>query len=159
MVTLCSPGPYASAVPAVPLARAKYRGIQDMILKHSRRGLMNQKKMKGKHVALNQWAKTDIDWWMNLDITNCYLSLRFVPVWQSIRLASDAMETAVGSILAGEIMYKELEPHWIQHSIAHKEWLAFEWTIQPALPKLENRVITWHVDNMNVKQAWLNSGR
>ena len=151
-------GLMASAVPAVPLARAKYRGIQEIILKHTKGILMSQKKMKGKYVILSRWAEEDIRWWLNLDIRNCNLSLKAVPVWQSIRLASDAMETAVGSILAGEIMYKELEPHWIQHSIAHKEWLAFEWTIQPALHRMKNKVVTWHVDNTNAKQAWLNIG-
>ena len=94
---------------------------------------------------------------MNLDIKDCNLSLKSVPVWESIRLASDAMETAVGSILAGEVMYKELDPEWFSHPIAHKEWLAFEWTIQSALPKLKDTVVTWHVDNMNVKQDWLSS--
>ena len=100
----------ASVVPAVPLARAKYRGIQAMVIKHSRGPLLNRKGMMKIRVRLTKWAKEDIHWWMNLDIKDCNLSLKSVPVWESIRLASDAMETAVGSILAGKVMYKELDP-------------------------------------------------
>ena len=45
-----------------------------------------------------------------------------------------------------------------KRTIAQKEWLAFSKTVLPNLNTLQDKVITWHVDNMNVRQAWLNSG-
>ena len=42
--------------------------------------------------------------------------------------------------------------------ISNEEWLVFAWTIRPLLTSLKDSVICWQVDNMNVYQAWLNSG-
>ena len=52
----------------------------------------------------------------------------------------------------------ELDHLTAKRRIAHKEWFAFERTIQPVLHTVQDRVISWHVDNLNVRQAWLNSG-
>ena len=87
------------------------------------------------------------------------MSLRQVKVWETTRIATDAMDSAVGSILMGEELYQELDPlKWEKRSIAHKEWHAFEITMKKSLPKLRNKVISWDLDDMNVKQAWMNSG-
>lgn len=143
-----------SARPAVPLTRARSRGIQRMVLDHYHGTVKSAKKL----VRLTKWAREDILWWLQLDTDDCHLSLRSIPVWESVRLASDAMDTAVGSVLEGQVMYEELDNTTARRRIAQKEWLAFELTILPKLTTLRDKVVTWHVDNMNVRQAWLNSG-
>ena len=50
-------------------------------------------------------------------------------MWKSIRLATDAMDFAVGSVIQGETFYMELSKEDVERNIAHKEWLAFEMTI------------------------------
>ena len=55
-------------------------------------------------------------------------------------------------------MYEVLDSNVAKKTIAHKEWLAFSKTVLPNLNVFRDRVIMWHVDNMNVRQAWLNSG-
>ena len=55
-------------------------------------------------------------------------------------------------------MYEVLDSKVSKQPIANKEWIAFSRTVLPNLEVLRNAVVTWHVDNMNVKQAWLNSG-
>ena len=147
-------GTTLSARPAVPLARARSRGIQQMVLKFYNGTVVSAK----RHVSLTKWAMEDIQWWWNLSIKTCSQSLRSIPVWETVRLASDAMDTAVGAVLEGRIMYRELDPIRASWRIAHKEWLAFEWMIRDNLEDLRNRVVSWHVDNTNVMHAWLNSG-
>ena len=112
----------------------------------------------GKLVCLTKWAREDVLWWLGLDIKDCIMSLKSIPVWESTRMATDAMQTAVGSVFEGREMYEVLDPRTAQKTIAHKEWLAFDKTITPILSSVQDRVITWHVDNQNVRQAWLNSG-
>ena len=80
-----------STRPAVQMSRARSRGIQRMILGHYR-----GKSIANKLVHLSAWAKEDVLWWMNLDVRDCNMSLRSIPVWQSQRLATDAMDTAIG---------------------------------------------------------------
>ena len=143
-----------AARPAVPMTRARHRGIQRMVLKHYNGTKWSGKKM----VYLSAWARKDIMWWNNLKINHCQMSLRSIPVWESVRVATDAMDTAIGSIMEGRTMYEVLDNSTVHRTIAHKEWLAFERTIMPALSEVRGKVITWHVDNMNVRQAWLNSG-
>ena len=72
-------------------------------------------------------------------------------------MATDATEKAVGSVFWEEVMYEELDPHLIHNSIAHKEWLALEWTTKKNMELVRNKVISWHVDNTNVRFAWLRS--
>ena len=54
--------------------------------------------------------------------------------------------------------YEVLDSNVAKQTIAHTEWLAFSHTVLPNLNVLRNSVVTWHVDNMNVRHAWLNSG-
>ena len=54
--------------------------------------------------------------------------------------------------------YEVLDSNVAKQTIAHTEWLAFSQTVLPNLNVLRNSVVTWHVDNMNVRHAWLNSG-
>ena len=54
-------------------------------------------------------------------------------------------------------MYEVLDTEVSKQPIAHKEGLAFAKTVLPNLEVLRNTVVSWHVDNMNVRQAWLNS--
>ena len=84
------------------------------------------------------------------------MSLRSVPVWESERLATDAMDYAIGSIFKGVEMYEVLDCNKAKQTIAHKEWMAFSRTILPNLESLRNSIISWHMDNQNVRQAWLN---
>ena len=84
--------------PAVQMSRARSRGIQRMVLDHYK-----GKKTSNKLVNLTRWAKRDIIWWVGLN--ECNMSLRSVPVWQSERLATDAMDYAIGSIFRGVEMY------------------------------------------------------
>ena len=118
-----------AARPAVLMSRARSRGIQRMVPDH----------YKGKHTAnklvgLTAWAKEDVLWWVNIDASECNMSLRSVPVWQSQRLATDAMDYAIGSVFRGVEMYEVLDSSTAKQSIAHKEWTAFSRTV---LPKLE----------------------
>ena len=57
----------------------------------------------------------------------------------------------------GKVKYKELDEFSSLRRISQREWLAFKWTVNPILNYLKNRTICWHVDNMNVHQARLNS--
>ena len=140
-----------STRPAVPLARARSRGIQRMVLDH-----LKDEKSANKIVVLTAWARDDINWWVNLNASECCMSLRSVPVWESERLATDAMDYAIGSIFRGVEMYEVLDCNKVKQTIAHKEWMAFSRTILPNLESLKNSIISWHVDNQNVRQAWLN---
>ena len=143
-----------AARPAVPMTRARSRGIQRMILDNYDGSVESGKKL----VRISAWAREDISWWLTLKLKDCQMSLKSIPIWESLRLATDAMDTAIGSILDGRVMYEELDSNTAKRRIAHKEWLAFERTVLPALPELREKGVTWHVDNMNVRQAWLNSG-
>ena len=148
-------GTVLAARPAVPLTRARSRGIQRMVLDHFEGTRTSARKL----VRLTKWAKEDILWWLSLPIESCTQTLRSIPVWNTVRLASDAMDTAVGAVLEGRVMYRELEPSFARSAkIAKKEWLAFEWMIKQELHNLRNKVISWHVDNTNVLHAWLNGG-
>ena len=147
-------GCVTATTPAVPMSRARSRGIQRMVVDHYK----GTKSSANKQVTLTKWAREEVLWWLDLDIKNCKMSLRSIPVWESIRMATDAMQTAIGSVFQGREMYEELDGSTAKRRIAHKEWLAFERTIRPVLSTVKDTVISWHVDNMNVRQAWLNSG-
>ena len=67
-------------------------------------------------------------------------------------------DTAVGSVFKGNVLYEALKVSTSKMRISHKEWLAFEMTVRPVLRELKDKVVTWHIDNMKVRQAWLNSG-
>ena len=54
-----------------------------------------------KLVKLSNWAKDDVSWWLALDIGRCNLCLRSIPVWNADRMATDAMDTAIGSVFRG----------------------------------------------------------
>ena len=75
------------------------------------------------------------------------MSLKSIPVWESTRMATDAMQTAVGSVFEGREMYEVLDPLTAQKTIAHKEWLAFDKTITPIISSVQDRVISWHVES------------
>ena len=66
------------------------------------------------------------------------------------------MDYAIGSIFRGVEMYEVLDCNTAKQSIAHKEWMAFSRTVLPNLETLKDSVISWHVDNMNMRWAWLN---
>ena len=146
-------GRIISTRPAVQMSRARSRGIQRLILDNYR-----DRSSAKKLVRLTAWAREDINWWRNLPITECNMSLKSILVWQSLRLATDAMDTAIGSVFLGEEFYEVLDSKVARQTIAHKEWIAFSRTVLPNLDVLRNAVVSWHVDNMNVRQAWLNSG-
>ena len=136
------------------MTRARSRGIQRMVLEHYKGTTSSANKL----VCLSGWAREDTIWWLNLDIKDCHMSLRSIPIWETSRMATDAMDTAIGSVFEGRIMYEVLDRDTARRKISHKDWIAFERTIRPLLSTLVDRVICWHVDNMNMRQAWLNSG-
>ena len=117
---------------------------------------LKDEKSANKIVVLTAWARDDINWWVNLNASECCMSLRSVQVWGSERLATDAMDYAIGSIFRGVEMYEVLDCNKVKQTISHKEWMAFSRTILPNLESLKNSIISWHVDNQNVRQAWLN---
>ena len=147
-------GLISSARPAVPLAKCRSRGIQRMILDHYN----GTGKSAKKCVRLSKWATDDLTWWSVLTKTGCFQTFKTVPVWKSIRLATDAMDFAVGSVIQGETFYMELSKEDVERNIAHKEWLAFEMTILRNLDRLRDQVVTWHVDNQVVRAVWLKEG-
>ena len=146
-------GVIIAARPAVAMTRARSRGIQRQVLDN-----YTNKQSAKKLIKLSNWAREDMLWWLHLEVKECHMSLRTVPVWDTVRLATDAMDTAVGSVLMGRVMYEVLDPRTQRAIIAHKEWLAFERAVKASLHELRDKVVTWHVDNKNVKQAWLNGG-
>ena len=46
----------------------------------------------------------------------------------------------------------------VKHTIAHKEWMAFEHMVRRNITFLSGKLVTWHVDNQNAKLAYLNQG-
>ena len=61
------------------------------------------------------------------------------------------MDTTVGSVFEGKVMYEELDEFTSLRRISQKEWLAFKWTVNPILDCLKNRTICWHLDNKNIR--------
>ena len=86
-----------STRPAVQMSRARSRGVQRMILDHYK-----GKSTANKLVQLSNWAREDISWWLQLTSKETNMSLRSIPVWQSLRMATDAMDTAIGSVFGGK---------------------------------------------------------
>ena len=60
-----------SSKPLVPLTRARYMGIQDMVLKHHKGTAASAK----KQVCLTSWTREEVNWWLNLSIKECHMSL------------------------------------------------------------------------------------
>ena len=118
-----------STRPAVPMSRARSRGIQRMVLDHYRGTVSSANKL----VVLSNWAREDVLWWLDLDIGRCHMCLRSIPIWESDRMATDAMDTAVGSVFRGEVMYEVLDSNGAKKTIAHKQCLAFSKTVLPNL--------------------------
>ena len=65
-----------SSKPAVPLTKARSRGIQEMVLKDYKGTVASAK----KQVCLTSWAREEVNWWLNLTIEDFHMSLRIVPV-------------------------------------------------------------------------------
>ena len=108
-----------------------------MVLNHFKGTVPSTKKL----VAFSNWAWEDVIWWLNLDIKDCNMSLRCVPIQETYRLARDAMDTAVGSVFVGKVMYEELDEYISKWRISHKEWLVVDWTIKSILASLKTRII------------------
>jgi hypothetical protein len=81
-------------------------------------------------ICLTAWARENIIWWLDLTQEECVLSLATAPIWKSIRVATDASDLVWGSVLAGQEVSEEWSELEIQHTIAHKEWMAFEFTVR-----------------------------
>ena len=144
-----------SARPAVPLARAMARGLQEMILNtYTAKFKFSTKKI----VSLTAWAKENVIWWLDLTQEECVMSLRTAPIWKSIRLATDSSDLEWGSILSGLEMSDMWDETDIKRIIAHKEWLAFDISVRANLAYLSGKLVTWHVDNQNARLAFINQG-
>ena len=48
-------------------------------------------------INLTTQSMKEISWWLDLKIEDCWMSLRQVKVLETIRIATDAMDSAVGS--------------------------------------------------------------
>ena len=148
-------GTVLSARPAVPLARAMARGLQRLILTHYK---FRTKAELSKMICLTAWARENIAWWLDLTQEECVLSLSTAPIWRSIRLATDASDIMWGAVLAGQESTDEWDGREVKHTIAHKEWMAFEHMVRRNIAFLSGKLVTWHVDNQNAKLAYLNQG-
>ena len=144
-----------SARPAVPLARAMARGLQEMILKtYTAEFKFNTKKT----VSLTAWAKENVIWWLDLTQEECVMSLSTAPIWRSIRLATDSSDLEWGAVLSGQEMSDMWDEMDIKRIIAHKEWLSFDNCVRTNLAYLKGKLVTWHVDNQNARLAFINQG-
>ena len=148
-------GTVLSARPAVPLARAMARGLQRLILTHYK---FRTKAELSKMICLTAWAKKNIAWWLNLTQEESVLSLSFAPIWRSIRIATDASDVTWGAVLAGKEVTDEWDRLEVRHTIAHKEWMAFDHMVRRNITFLSGKLVTWHVDNQNARLAYLNQG-
>ena len=93
-------GVILAARPAVAMTRARSRGIQRMVLDN----FESTKESAKKVVTLSSWAKEDILWWLSVDIKDCQLSLKSVPMWETTRLATDVMDKSIGAVMKGREM-------------------------------------------------------
>ena len=86
-----------STRPAVPMSRARSRGIQRMVLDHYK----GTPSSAGKLVCLTKWAREDVLWWLGLDIKMISttrsmvkeLLIRFNPMLEVV--ASDRISVAL----------------------------------------------------------------
>jgi hypothetical protein len=109
-------------------------------------------------ITLTTWARENITWWIDLTQEECVFSLAIVPIWMSIRLATDASDTLWGAVLAGQEVSEEWSELEVQHTIAHKEWMAFDYMVRRNLAFLTGRLVSWHIDNHNARLAFINQG-
>ena len=79
--------------PAVRLARAMQRGMEKQV-NRLYDGTEGSAKML---INLTTQSMKEISWWLDLKIEDCWMSLRQVKVLETIRIATDAMDSAVGS--------------------------------------------------------------
>ena len=86
------------------MTRANSRGIQRTVLDHYDGSKSSMKKL----INPSKWAIEDITWWMNIRLKDCSMSLRSVPVTETVRLATDVSDLAIGSVLSGVVFYEEL---------------------------------------------------
>ena len=107
-------------------------------------------------ICLTAWARENTIWWLDLAQEECVPSLVTAPIWKSIRVATDASDLVWGSVLAGQEVSEEWSELEIQHTIAHKEWMAFEFTVRRNLAFLTGKLVSWHVDNQNARLAFIN---
>ena len=148
-------GVILAARPAVNLARAMARGLQEMILLNYTKEFNYDRKRK---VCLTAWARQNVTWWLDLTQEECVSSLSSVPIWKSVRLATDATDIEWGAILAGVEMSDMFNEVDVKRIIAHKEWLAMEFAVRSNLAFLQGRIVTWHIDNQNARLAFINQG-
>ena len=78
-----------AAKPAVAITRARHRSILSIVVKH----LNGTEASRRKLVRLTAWARKDLTWWLNLNTEERHMSPRKVPVWDSVRIATDASWT------------------------------------------------------------------
>ena len=77
-----------STSPAVRLAKAMTRGIQRQSNLHYNGTSSSLKKL----INISNWGKEELQWWINLNLAECSFPLETVPIWNTIRLATDAMQ-------------------------------------------------------------------
>ena len=75
-------------------------------------------------------------------------------------MATDTMDTAIGSVFRGEVMYKVLDSNVAKQTIAHKEWLAFAKTVLPNFEEQCGYVARGqHECEARLAQQWYNHGQ
>ena len=138
---------------AVRYARARYRGIQRLLLDNYR-----QKSDLGKLVSLTDWARSDITHWLSLTPDRCNLPFAEVDIRQTVRIATDASDTGWGYVLMGQEEAGLWSSRQKDLPIAFREFLVMEIALVDNEKSLENRLVSWEVDNKTVFWYWKNQG-
>jgi hypothetical protein len=138
---------------AVCNARARYRGVQRMIL-----DLYHNEKDMTMEIPLSDWARNDLLFWANLRLEDCHLSFARIPLLPTISLATDASDTGWGYILRGLVRKGVWPPSQKILPIAIREFLAVEKALHQNELLVKNQHISWQVDSQTVLLYWRNQG-
>ena len=138
---------------AVRYARSRYRGIQRLLLDNYK-----SKSDLQKEVRLTNWAKSDINFWLSLAPEQCAMTFEEVEIGLAIRVATDASDTGWGYVMLGQEHAGLWSPHEADLPIAFREFLVMEMALHDNKQILENKLVSWEVDNKTVFWYWKNQG-
>ena len=108
-----------------------------------------------KLVHLSYWAREEVDWWLNLDIKDCQMYLRSLPIRETSRLATDTMDTAIGSVFEGRVIY-EACPRWLKKEVVQMQILLHEQNTEviPVHIRLAQQLHTDLISRKKVMPDW-----
>ena len=138
---------------AVPLARLRSRFLQKLIL-------LRYTSLQSLHskVWLSQQVLDELRWWSGLDLHQCAVSFRSVPVSTAVLLATDASASGWSYVLDGRWVSGAWPPSQISLHINHKEYLVLEFALFQNLELVMNKVVLWEVDNTTALAYIRNEG-